>query len=128
MARGLPLGPGDEVLFSSLNHVSGPVAWDELAASRGVTVRRFDLPPAEAARMGPEEIVACHADAVGLSARVLVLPRLDNMVGLRHPVGAIAEAVRARGAPGLRGRGAVDGDDPPLSPSMSRPTVWISTR
>ena len=44
LAAGLPLGPGDEVLFSTLNHPGASVPWERLAAERGFTVRRFDLP------------------------------------------------------------------------------------
>jgi selenocysteine lyase/cysteine desulfurase len=97
VARGLPLGAGDEVLSSSLNHISGAVAWNELAAARGFTTRRFELSPLEAARMSADELVARHAEAVGPRTRVLVLPHLDNMIALRHPIAAIAAAVRERG-------------------------------
>ncbi len=97
LAHGLPLKPGDEILFSSLNHAGASVAWDALAAERGFSVRRFDFPLTRAAELTVAEIVALHADAVGPRTRVLVIPHVDNMIGLRHPVEAIAEAAKARG-------------------------------
>lgn len=97
LAHGLPLGPGDEVVFSSLNHAGASVAWDGLAVRRGFTVRRFEFPLERAPELSAEEVVQLHVDAVGPRTRVLVFPHVDNLVGMSHPVRAIADAVRARG-------------------------------
>jgi selenocysteine lyase/cysteine desulfurase len=97
LAHGLPLGPGDEVLFSSLNHPGASVAWRGVAARRGFTVRDFDFPVARAADLSVEEVVALHRDAVQPGTRVLVLPHVDNMVGMTHPLPEIAAAVRSAG-------------------------------
>jgi len=97
LAHGLPLGPGDEVLFSSLNHAGASVAWDGLAARRGFTVRRFDFPLERASELTVDEVVEVHARAVSGRTRALVFPHVDNLVGMAHPVRAIADAVRARG-------------------------------
>jgi len=97
LAHGLPLGPGDEVLFSSLNHPGASVAWRGVAARRGFTVRDFDFPLAEAAQMSVDDVVAVHREAVRPETKVLVLPHVDNMVGLTHPLAEIASAVRAAG-------------------------------
>jgi isopenicillin-N epimerase len=97
LAHGLPLEPGDEVIFSSLNHAGASVAWDALAARRGFTVRRFDIPIERAPTFDTDEVVALHVAAVGAKTRVLVIPHVDNMIGMNHPVRRIADAVRGRG-------------------------------
>lgn len=97
LAHGLPLVAGDEVLFSSINHAGASVAWETLAGRRGFTVRRFTFPVERGAELTGEEVVALHAEAVRPETRVLVIPHVDNMIGLRHPVREIATAVRNRG-------------------------------
>ena len=97
LAQGLPLGPGDEVLFSSLNHAGAAVAWDGLAERRGFTVRRFQFPLGDAPGMTAEDVIRIHAEAIRPDTRVLVLPHVDNMIGLRHPCRGIAQAAREAG-------------------------------
>ncbi len=97
LAHGLALGAGDEVLFSSLNHAGASVPWEALAGRRPFTVRRFDFPIESVPELGAEDVVRLHAEAVRAETRVLVIPHVDNMVGLQHPVRAIADAVRALG-------------------------------
>jgi len=92
LAHGLQLGPGDEILFSSINHAGAAVAWDALAERRGFSVRRFAFPVERGAELTAEEVVALHADAVRPETRVLVIPHVDNMIGLRHPMREIAAA------------------------------------
>jgi selenocysteine lyase/cysteine desulfurase len=105
LAQGLPLGAGDEVLFSSLNHSGASVCWEHHAVTKGYEVRRFDFPLAGIASLSEDEIVERHRSAIGPRTRVLVLPHVDNTIGLRHPVARIAAAARARGVRWI----AVDG-------------------
>jgi len=97
LAHGLPLGPGDEILFSSINHSGAAVPWDVLALDRGFSVRRFDFPVDRGAELTTDEVVALHVDAIQPETRVLVFPHVDNMIGLRHPINEIATAAKARG-------------------------------
>ncbi|MDH3423592.1 MAG: aminotransferase class V-fold PLP-dependent enzyme, partial [Gemmatimonadota bacterium] len=97
LAHGLPLAPGDEVLFSSLNHPGASVAWRALAERRGFTVRTFDFPVDRSSEMTVDEVVALHAAQVGPATRALVVPHVDNMIGMTHPLPELAVAVRARG-------------------------------
>jgi selenocysteine lyase/cysteine desulfurase len=97
LAHGLPLGRGDEILFSSINHSGAAVPWDVLASDRGFAVRRFPFPVERGAELTTEEVVAIHADAIRPETRVLVIPHVDNMIGLRHPMKEIAIAARERG-------------------------------
>jgi selenocysteine lyase/cysteine desulfurase len=97
LAQGLPLGPGDEVLFSSLNHAGASVCWFHQAPVRGFSARRFDFPVADVMSLDEDTVVARYAEAIGPQTRALVLPHVDNQVGLRHPVARIAAAARERG-------------------------------
>ncbi|MDA0328796.1 MAG: aminotransferase class V-fold PLP-dependent enzyme [Gemmatimonadetes bacterium] len=94
---GLPLGPGDEVLFSSLNHPGASVAWQVMSSRSGFSVRTFDFPVLRGAEMTPEEVVRIHADQIRSGTRVLVFPHVDNIIGMNHPMAAIAAAAREKG-------------------------------
>jgi selenocysteine lyase/cysteine desulfurase len=97
LAAGLPLGPGDEVLFSTLNHPGASVPWERMAAERGFTVRRFDFPLRDAPSLDDETVVGIHSAALSPATRVLVFPHVDNMVGLRHPMAALTTMAREAG-------------------------------
>ncbi|MHC4991801.1 MAG: aminotransferase class V-fold PLP-dependent enzyme [Planctomycetota bacterium] len=97
LARGLELGPSDEVLFSSLNHVGASACWQHEAEHRGFAVRRFEFPARDTASLTPDDVTRLHIDALSDRTRVLVLPHIDNLVGLRHPVRRVARAARERG-------------------------------
>ena len=97
LAAGLELDPGDEVLFSSLNHAGASVCWDHFAPSRGYRVRRFEIPLRRVPELGVDEVVALHTEQIRERTRVLVLPHIDNMVGLVHPVRELAAAAREAG-------------------------------
>lgn len=97
LARGLPLGSGDEVLFTNLNHPGASVAWERFGPERGYSVRRTTIPLERSAQLTEADLVEAHDRAIGPRTRVLVVPHLDNIVGLRHPLRALVEAARARG-------------------------------
>ncbi len=97
LAQGLPIGPGDEVLFSSLNHSGASVCWENQAPARGFSVRRFDWPLDRVPEMTADEVVELHAGQISSATAVLVLPHVDNRVGLRHPVRRLAALARERG-------------------------------
>jgi selenocysteine lyase/cysteine desulfurase len=97
LAQGLPLGPGDEVLFSSMNHGGASVCWQQQAPRRGFTVRRFELSAADAEVRTREDLIAAYEREITAATRVLVFPHVDNIVGFRHPVRAIADMARGRG-------------------------------
>jgi len=97
MAQGLPLGPGDEVLFSSLNHSGASVGWQHHGARRGYSVRRFEFPILDLPGMSARDVVDAYVAEIRPETRVLVFPHVDNIVGLRYPVRALADAARAMG-------------------------------
>jgi isopenicillin-N epimerase len=97
LAYGLPLGPGDEVLFSSLNHGGASIPFEHAAKARGYTVRRFDLPIDDVPGLGVADVVELHRREIRPETRVLVFPHVDNIVGLRHPMAELAAMARAAG-------------------------------
>lgn len=97
LAQGLPLGRGDEVVFSSMNHPGASVCWEYQAGLRGFTVKRFDLPVAGAENMTADDLVAAYEAAITPATKVLVFPHIDNIVGFRHPVRRMADMARAKG-------------------------------
>ncbi|MFQ5718555.1 MAG: aminotransferase class V-fold PLP-dependent enzyme [Acidobacteriota bacterium] len=97
LASGLDLAAGDEVLFSSLNHVGASACWFHQARRRGFSVRRFEIPIEQVAGLSADDVVTLHVDQIRERTRVLVLPHVDNLVGLQHPVRRIASRARARG-------------------------------
>ena len=60
-------------------------------------MRRFELPVADVAELTEEQVVDAHLRQITPRTVVLVLPHMDNTVGLRHPVQKIAAAARAKG-------------------------------
>jgi selenocysteine lyase/cysteine desulfurase len=97
LAQGLPLGPGDEVVFSSLNHPGASIPWEHAGAARGFSVRRFDFPVRDIPEMSADEVVEVHRLALSERTRVLVFPHVDNIVGLRHPLAEINRMAKAAG-------------------------------
>jgi len=97
LARGLPLGPGDEVLYSSLNHAGASVCWEHFGAEKGYRVRSFEFPLEDVPDLTAEDVVRAHQEEIRAETRVLVLPHIDNIVGLRHPLGALSEMAKANG-------------------------------
>ena len=97
LAAGLPLGAGDEVLFSSLNHPGASICWEHHGASRGYKVRRFKFPIQQTPEMGKEELLDAYDRHITRRTRVLAFPHIDNMVGLRHPIKELSALARSKG-------------------------------
>lgn len=97
VASGLPLGPGDEVLFSSLNHVGAAESFRHWKDRMGYTVREFDFPVHEAASMTPDDVVSVYVEQIRENTRLLVFPHIDNILGILYPARRLVEAARARG-------------------------------
>lgn len=74
LANGLPLGEGDEVVFSSLNHSGASQCWFHYAETKGFSVKRFEFPIREVADLSAEDIVEIYAKHISEKTRVLVFP------------------------------------------------------
>lgn len=97
LAHGLPFQPSDEVLFSSLNHSGASVAFEHTAAVRNFKVRQFEFPMDNVNELTPEKVVELHAAQIRPETNLLVIPHIDNTIGLRHPVQKIAKMAREAG-------------------------------
>ncbi len=97
LAHGLPLGPGDEVLFSTLNHPGASLPWFHTARTRGYQVRQFAFPIDRIPAMTAQDVVETYLTQITPATRVLVFSHVDNTVGLRYPVRELTRAARARG-------------------------------
>jgi isopenicillin-N epimerase len=97
LARGLPLARGDEVLFSTLNHAGASICWEHFGAERGYTVRVFDFPIGDVPGLTSEDVVRLHREEIRPNTRVLVVPHIDNIVGLRHPLPELAAMAKENG-------------------------------
>ena len=97
LAHGLPLGEGDEVLFSSLNHPGASLAFEHVARARGYAVRQFDYPLDSVNDASVGQIVDVYREQISDQTSLLVLPHIDNTVGLRHPVRELARMAREQG-------------------------------
>ena len=97
LASGLPLGRGDEVLMSSLTHSGASVCFRHAAETRAYRVTSFDFPVLEVPTMTSDDVLALFDRHITRRTRLLVLPHVDNTVGLRHPVRELAALARSRG-------------------------------
>jgi len=97
VAAGLDLGPRDEVLFSSFNHPGASVCWEHHAARRGYRVRRFALAATDAPGWSADDLVRLHVEQIRPETRVLVVPHVDNIVGVRLPLERLVRAARDAG-------------------------------
>ncbi len=97
LASGLPLGPGDEVVFGSMNHAGAGVCWNHYAETKGFSVKSFDFPILDVSRLTQQEVLDIYNRHISKNTRVLVFPHIDNIVGLRHPVRELAALARDKG-------------------------------
>jgi selenocysteine lyase/cysteine desulfurase len=97
LAQGLPIGAGDEVLFSNLNHPSASEPFRYYSGRRGYTVRQFTIPLDDITGLTIADVVAMHEREIRPNTRVLVLPHVDNIVGLRHPTRELNAMAKRRG-------------------------------
>jgi selenocysteine lyase/cysteine desulfurase len=97
LAQGLPLGPGDEVLFSSMNHDGASVCWNHHASKKGYAVRRFVFPVTDVPNLTADQVVEIHRRQIRPETKVLVFPHVDNIVGLRHPMAALTAMAKREG-------------------------------
>lgn len=91
VAAGYPWQPGDEILTTDQEHVSGLVPWFSLARHRGVVVRVL---PAGA---DPDATVRAFADAITPATRLLAFSHVSYSTGVRLPAERLCKLARERG-------------------------------
>ena len=97
LAHGLKLNKKHEVLFSSLNHAGASMSWYGLSKIKNYKVRSFEFPIHLINEMNRKDIINIYKSQIRSNTKVLVLPHIDNIVGLRHPVNEIAREVKSLG-------------------------------
>jgi len=89
------VGPGDEVLVTTMEHHSNLVPWQMLCAARGATLRAAPITDDAELPMGELDAL------LGPRTRLLAVAHVANATGTVNPVRAIVELAHARGVPVL---------------------------
>ncbi len=98
LANGTPLKPKDEVLFSSLCHAGASLPFvHHQKHHKQYRVRRFDFPVDMLPELKADDIVNAYREAIRPETRMLVIPHIDNTVGVRYPLREIAKMAKAKG-------------------------------
>jgi cysteine desulfurase / selenocysteine lyase len=92
---GQRLGPGDEILVTTMEHHSNIVPWQLLCARSGAVLRV--APINEAGELLLDEFV----QQLGPRTKLVSVAHVSNALGTVNPVKAIVAAARARGIPVL---------------------------
>jgi len=90
---GANLGPGDEVVLTSLEHHSNLVPWQLVCERTGAVVRHAGL---NADRSGVDE--AALLAAIGPRTKMVAMHHVSNTLGSTAPVASVVAAARAVGA------------------------------
>jgi selenocysteine lyase/cysteine desulfurase len=93
---GLKLAPGDEILTTEHDFYATHESLRLLAARTGVTVRKVRL-FAEPAKATEDEIMSALGAALTPAVKVVALTWVHSGTGVRLPVAAMADLIRARG-------------------------------
>ena len=97
LAGGLQLGSDDEVLFSTLCHAGASLPFEHQSESGKYKFRRFDFPLNRLPAITEADVIEAYETAIRPETRLLVIPHVDNTVGVRYPVRQIASMARRRG-------------------------------
>ncbi len=97
IASGLPLQPNDEVLFSTLCHAGASLPFEHRAKSGKYKTRRFDFPVSKLPSISLGDVVEAYAGQIKPETRALIIPHVDNTVGLRYPIRELVEMARDKG-------------------------------
>jgi selenocysteine lyase/cysteine desulfurase len=134
LAAGLDLGPGDEVLFSSLNHAGASICWQHYAQVKSFTVKNFDFPILETPTMSADDVLDVYDRHINRRTRVLAFPHIDNIVGLRYPVKQLTALAKSKGVEivavdGAQSAGMIDVDvaDADVDVYSASPHKWIQS-
>jgi len=97
LALGLPLGSGDEVLFSNLNHAGASIPFHIHSEKRGYSVKVFDIPVDNLTNITKDDILDLYEANITTRTKLVVIPHIDNTFGLRQPVKEITALARSKG-------------------------------
>jgi cysteine desulfurase/selenocysteine lyase len=100
---GTRVGPGDQVIVTTMEHHSNIVPWQMLCAERGATVR--PIPISDQGELLLEAAAGMIGDP---RTRLLAVTHVANAIGTINPIGALCEIAHSHGVPVL-----VDGAQAP---------------
>jgi len=113
--RSLPLGPGDEILVTSLGYGAVTNAARYVARERGASLREAVLEPGTSR---PESVVEALAGALGDRTRLAIVDHIASDSALLLPVAEVAARCRERGVPIF-----VDGAHAPGAIALDLPAI-----
>jgi len=109
VANGLDLGPSDEIITTTHEHIGGLCAWQLVSKRRGATLRQIPIgDPARADRMTPDAAYDAIRRAITPRTRVVSVSHVNFTNGLIMPVRRIVELCRERNIISV-----IDGAHPP---------------
>ena len=97
LAGGLPLKESDEVLFSSLCHAGASLPFVHRSQTGQYRYRKFEFPQELFPGISAGQVVEAYQRQIRPETRLLVIPHVDNTMGLLYPVREIAEMARSQG-------------------------------
>ena len=89
---GLPLGAGDEIVITEMEHHANLVPWQELARRTGATLRWIGL--TDDGRLNLADLDTVITDRT----KIVAFTHVSNVLGTINPVAAIVERARQVGA------------------------------
>lgn len=94
IAQSIDLNEGDEIITTNLEHGGLEVGLDFLKQTRGVVVKKIELPlPGNSA----EEIVNTFKKNIGPNTKMLLLSHVNTITGLLMPFTAISKITKPKG-------------------------------
>jgi cysteine desulfurase family protein (TIGR01976 family) len=90
---GATLGPGDEIVVTTLDHEANVSTWEAMAADRGVTVRKVDIRPNDVT-LDLEDLES----KLSPRTRLVAVGYASNAVGTINPVAEIVARAHEVGA------------------------------
>jgi cysteine desulfurase family protein (TIGR01976 family) len=90
---GATLGPGDEIVVTTLDHEANVSTWEAMAADRGVTVRKVDIREDDVT-LDLEDLES----KLGARTKLVAVGYASNAVGTINPVREIVERAHEVGA------------------------------
>jgi cysteine desulfurase/selenocysteine lyase len=86
------LRPGDEIVFSAMEHHSNLIPWQFIAQATGATLRVIDID--DDGKLAWDDVLA----KIGERTKIVAVSQMSNVLGTINPIRAIAEVAHRFGA------------------------------
>jgi isopenicillin-N epimerase len=94
IAQSIKLNEGDEIITTTLEHGGCEVGLDFLVKTKGVVIKKIELPMPAGSR---EEIVSAVAKNISSKTKMLILSHVNTVTGLLMPFAEIAKITQPKG-------------------------------